>query len=328
MENAANCFCEIEEKCSSGIPENALVLLIPNVEYATTSARALHLHLLVPANLTGPMPLLVYIKGCRWGAQSPQYALAHMPALVPYAMQGYVVASVEHRLAREAAFPAQIQDVKAAIRFLRAHAALYKIDPAKIGIWGDSSGGHLASLAGTSSGVEEFDAFGPYRDQSSSVQAVIDLYGPTDFLQMSRFPCAIDHDSITSPESILVGGRIQEKTELVQQANPIRYMTGEVPPFLIMHGDQDNLVPYNQSVLLYEALRQSGHDATMYKVRGAGHGLNIAQPHIKAIVQAFFDSHLSNPSRSGYELIQVGSQEISQFFSRSSQATGPSSAAL
>lgn len=223
----------------------------------------------------------------------PQDTFAFMPQLTQFAKSGYVVASIEHRTSHEAKFPAQIQDVKAAIRYLKANAEKYNIDPNRVGVWGDSSGGHLAALAGTSGGIEEFEGKDNL-NQSSRVQAVVDWFGPTDFVQMNKFPSQIDHDAPDSPESMVIGGPIQENKEKVKNANPITYITPDDPPFLIMHGDKDPLVPYNQSVLLYDALKKSNHDVIMYKIKDAGHGTGFMQPHIIKTVQKFFDRHLKN----------------------------------
>jgi dipeptidyl aminopeptidase/acylaminoacyl peptidase len=158
-------------------------------------------------------------------------------------------------------------------------------------VWGNSSGGHLAALLGTTGGIQELEGNGEHLNESSSVQAVVDWYGPTDLLQMSKFPSDVDFDSPDSPESVLIGGALQENKEKVKSANPITYITKDDPPFLIMHGDKDRRVPYNQSVLLFEALRKSNVEATMFKIKGAGHG-GFSQPYILSTVQQFFDTHL------------------------------------
>jgi acetyl esterase/lipase len=204
-----------------------------------------------------------------------------------------VVASVEYRHTLEAIFPAQIQDVKAAIRFLKVNAASYKINPARVAVWGDSSGGHLAVMTGVSEGVTQFDT-PDNAGQSSRVQAVVDFYGPSDLLQMSKFPSTIDHDAPGSPESSLVGGPLQQNRGKAAQANPIAYIPKEkaLPPFLIMHGDQDAIVPFNQSVLLYEALKKAGLNAIFYKVKGAGHGDGFWTPEILDIVHKFLLAYL------------------------------------
>jgi acetyl esterase/lipase len=219
---------------------------------------------------------------------------AGVPAL-PLVTRGYAVASINHRFSQHAAFPAQIEDCKAAVRWLRANAKAHNLDPDRIGVWGASSGGHLVALLGTSGGVKELEGSGENSDQSSRVQAVVDFFGPTDFLQMDAHavPGAfLKHDPADSPESKLIGGAIQENTEKAGRANPVRYVTKESPPFLIVHGENDPLVPIHQSQLLYDALKQAKVDVTFYRIAGAGHGspeFNTAM--MQAAVHAFFDRH-------------------------------------
>lgn len=267
------------------------VYLQANIVYVNTEIKPLHMHILLPKQKSKPRPLIVFIKGGGWGFKHPQKTFEFIPQLVAFARNGYVVASVEHRTSHEGKFPTQLYDVKSAIRYLRAHAAEYNIDPKRVGVWGSSSGGHLAALLGTTGGIEELEGNGGNLNESSSVQAVVDWYGPTDLLQMSKFPSDVDFDSPDSPESLLIGGPLQENKDKVKRANPITYITKDAPPFLIMHGDKDRRVPYNQSVLLYNALKQANVEVTMYKIQGAGHG-GFSQPAILKTVQRFFDSHL------------------------------------
>ena len=178
----------------------------------------------------------------------------------------------------------------------RANAKTYNLNPERIGVWGASAGGHLVALLGTSGGVEDREGKGGNADQSSRVHAVVDFFGPTDFLQMDAHAVPgtrLKHDLPTSPESRLIGGAIQENVEKVGRANPIKFVTKDAPPFLIVHGEQDPLVPCHQSELLYEALKRAGSDVTFYKIGGAGHGSpEFNTDMMRAAVQAFFDKHL------------------------------------
>ena len=188
---------------------------------------------------------------------------------------GYAVASINYRLSHEAIFPAQIHDCKGAVRWLRAHAGEYGLDPARVGAWGDSAGGHLVALLGTSGDVAELEGtVGGNGEQSSRVQAVCDWFGPTDMLQIGGFPSDIDHNGPDSPEARLFGGPIHEKRDLVTQANPITYIRADAPPFLIVHGDRDPIVPLHQSELLADALRAAGVPVRLITVAGAGHGFD------------------------------------------------------
>lgn len=257
---------------------------LPNIEYARYGDRALHLQVLQP-RAAGPFPLLVYVQGSAW---RPQNLYAALPQLADFAHRGFVVASVEYRSTLEGIFPTQAQDAKTAIRFLRANAAQFKIDPARVAVWGDSSGGHTAVMVGVSEGLAEFET-SLYPGESSGVRAVVDFYGPTDLLQMNSYPSIMDHNDPNSPESLLMGGQLQENPEKAAQANPIIYISKEktLPPFLILHGDLDPLVPFNQSVLLYEALKAAGQNATFYKVKGAGHGDRFWTPEVLDLVYKF-----------------------------------------
>lgn len=234
-----------------------------------------------------PLPLIVWIHGgaFRLGSKEDRVPLDQLRA-------GYAVAAINYRLSQHALFPAQIEDCKAAVRWLRAHADRYGIDPARIASWGESAGGHLAAMLGTTGSTAELEV-GEHLDLSSRVQAVVDFFGPTDFLQMDahRLPQGMVHDTPDSPESELVGGPIQERRAEVARANPVTYVGPDAPPFLIIHGDQDPLVPYHQSTLLVAALEAAGVPVTFYTVAGAGHG-GFTDPHIPPLVRDFLAAHL------------------------------------
>jgi len=231
-------------------------------------------------------PLIIWVHGGAWLAGSKDRCPARR-----FVEQGYVVASINYRLSQHATFPAQIQDCKAAVRWLRANAGKYGIDPKRFGVWGASAGGHLVALLGTAGDVNDFDV-GENLDVSSRVQAVCDFFGPTDFVRMSDYPSTMDHDAADSPESKLVGGAVQENKEKVQRANPITYVTKDDPPFLIVHGDKDPLVPHNQSELLLAALKQATVEVKLYTVRDGGHG-GFQDPNVPALVTEFFARHLN-----------------------------------
>jgi acetyl esterase/lipase len=263
--------------------------------YARIGRRELQLDLYWQARAVAPTPVIVWIHGGAWrtGDKSkPDAALSLLSA-------GYGVASVGYRLSQEALFPAQIEDCRAAVRWLRANAERYNLDPHHFGAWGPSAGGHLAALLGTAHHVREWDRLGDNQEWSSAVQAVCDWFGPTDFLHMNDAPGAMDHDAPDSPESQLVGGPIQENRDRVARANPIAYITPDAPPFLIVHGDRDDLVPLNQSEFLHAALQQAGVPSTLIVVKGAGHGFGEAGQRLAGVlhqVQVFFDRHLKGPA--------------------------------
>ncbi len=230
------------------------------------------------------LPLVIWVHGGAWKGGSKD----RCPALW-LVREGYAVASINYRLSQHAVFPAQIEDCKAAVRFLRANAAKYRLNPDKFGAWGSSAGGHLVALLGTTGDVKEFDT-GDNLQVSSRVQAVCDFFGPTDFTQMNKAKSTMDHDADNSPESQLIGGPVQQNREKAARANPITYVAKGAPPFLIMHGDKDPLVPLHQSELLRDALQKAGVPVKLHIVAGAGHG--FGGPEIHAMVKEFFDKHL------------------------------------
>ena len=238
----------------------------------------------------GPRPLIAWVHGGAW-RNGDKGANCRAAFLVDH---GYAVASIGYRLSAEATFPAQIHDCKAAIRWLRASAEKYGFDGGRIGAWGPSAGGHLAALLGTSADAPELEGECGTPGQSSAVQAVCDWFGPSDLSRMSEHPSHIDHDAPDSPESQLLGGPVQEMPRAVAAANPITYVSGDEPPFLIMHGDQDMTVPYPQSVLLHEALVQTGDVAELVLLPGAGHGGEaFLTRYVLTRVRRFFDVHLA-----------------------------------
>ncbi len=195
---------------------------------------------------------------------------------------GFAVVTPNHRSSMDAKFPAQIHDIKAAVRFIRANAEEYQIDTSFIGITGSSSGGHLAALAGTSGCVKQFTVgsetadlegnVGQYTSYSSSVDAVVDWFGPTDFLIMDSCGSSLNHNASNSPESSLIGGPIQDNKDKCTLANPITYIDTNDPPFLILHGDADPLVPHCQSEVLFNALQKTSVPSQFISVPAAQHG--------------------------------------------------------
>ncbi len=261
--------------------------------YARVGRRELHLDLYLPEKAKRPLPVVCWVHGGGWKSGSKE---GGGPAVALVA-RGYAVASIEYRLSGEAKFPAAVADCKAAIRWLRANADKYGLDPKRFGAWGSSAGGHLVALLGTAGDdVKLFDLHKEHLDQSAEVQAVCDWFGPTDFLRMNDFPSRIDHLAPDSPESQFIGGPVLENRDKCRQASPLTYVTPDDPPFLIMHGDKDNVVPYNQSELLYEALKKAGVEVTLYCVKGGGHGFGGAvqdtRESLIQMVAEFFDKHL------------------------------------
>jgi acetyl esterase/lipase len=238
-----------------------------------------------------PLPLVIWVHGGAWLGGSKE---GNNPAL-RLLEKGYAVAAVNYRLSQHALYPAQIEDCKAAVRFLRANAGKYNLDPAAFGAWGSSAGGHLVALLGTTGGVKELDGTGPHQEVSSRVQAVVDWYGPTDLTKMgeqARGKGTIDHDAPTAPEAKLIGGPVQQNKEKAAKANPITYVTADDAPFLIMHGDADLTVPAGQSELLHAALKKAGVASDLVIVKGVGHDGRVGAGENAGKIVAFFDKHL------------------------------------
>jgi acetyl esterase/lipase len=263
-----------------------------SLDYVKDGHERQRLDLYVPAKADAPLPVIVWIHGGAWSGGNRDYP----GQAVAFVGNGYAVASIGYRLSQHAIFPAQIEDCKAAVRWLRANARTYQLDPEHIGVWGASAGGHLAALLGTTGGVKELEGKGGNGGQSSRVQAVVDFFGPTDFLQMDAHAvngAMLKHDPANSPESRLIGGAIQQNVEKVKRANPIPYVTKETPPFFIAHGEQDPLVPCHQSELLYEALKKAEVEVTFRKIPSAGHGgREFNTDKMEDAIQSFFEKHL------------------------------------
>ena len=257
-----------------------------NLPYVTNAHERQHLDLYLPAT-TKPAPLILWVHGGAWRMGSKEDSVP-----LEYLAEGYAVASINYRLSQHAIFPAQLEDCKAAVRWLRTHAKQFNLDPQRFGAWGPSAGGHLVSLLGVTGGRAEFTV-GEHLDQADRVQVVVDYFGPTDFLQMDpqRIPEGMIHNTPDSPESQLVGGFIVDHPDRVARANPITYVTNQAPPFLIVHGDQDPVVSHHQSELLVVALQKADVAVTLYTVKGGRHG-GFTDPKVSEVTRAFFTQHL------------------------------------
>jgi acetyl esterase/lipase len=262
------------------------VTRVPDLQYVGRSGTPLLADLFIPDGALRP-PVVVWVHGGGWRYGSRRLA----PDLSRYfAAGGFVMAAIDYRLSQHATFPAQIQDLRTAIRWLRAIAPRYGFDAGRLGLMGSSAGGHLAALAA----LAPTDAFpesgtAAYADRSMTVQAVVDGYGPTDFLQIDahRPPegtVSEDPETLLLPrgvtrsaepesfESLLLGAPIESCPDRVRAANPIAYVRPGAPPFLILHGTSDTTVPLHQSELLFDALAAHGTDVTLRIVEGLGHG--------------------------------------------------------
>ena len=221
-----------------------------------------------------PLPLVVVVHGGGWRQGSRRFAGWPTGALGLVA-EGFAVASIDYRLTDVARFPAQIRDVTSAVCWLRAEAGELGLDPDRIAIWGASAGGHLAALAGLAGGVPHLEGRACAGDpEASRVQAVVDFFGPSDLLSLAADREEAGADEVGDVyESLLLGGPPGRVPEAAAEASPLSWVSGEAPPFLLVHGDADALVPLVQSVRLHEALIAAGAHSELLIVRGGGHGL-------------------------------------------------------
>lgn len=241
-----------------------------------------------------PLPLIVHIHGGGWrgGNKFP----CPFTGMV---LRGYVVASIEYRFSQKTVFPAQIQDCQAALRWLRARAKEYGFDPNRVGVVGASAGGHLSALVGTAGGKKAFAPIGDHADQSDRVQAVCDIFGPADFSSVVTQAAAdknvkniFQFNSPTDPYSLLIGTKLEDKPK-ADAVSPVRYISADNPPFLILHGTHDTLVPYAQSEQLAAALKAKGVEVWLQTLPGSGHGgPAFSKPSVQKLTQDFFDKHL------------------------------------
>jgi len=242
-------------------------------EPATSNGHKLDLY--IPAGATGPLPVVIWTSGSAWMADTGKRGAGGLAVQLNPA--GYAVAGVSIRSSSQVIFPGQLHDIKAAIRWLRANASKYGLDPNHIAIMGDSSGGWTTAMAAVTGDAPELEGSVGTTGVSSRVQAAVAFYPPTDFLTMDfwalqRCTGTACHDSEGSPESRLVGCAIQTCPDKVQAANPLRYITGADPPIMILHGNSDQLVPHNQGEQLYMALNKACKEAVFISLPKAPHG--------------------------------------------------------
>lgn len=249
-----------------------------DIPYATQS-QAQKLDIYIPDEGNGPFPVILSIHGGAF--KGGDKGDGQVNSMLEGLKKGFAVVSINYRLSGEAIWPAQIQDVKAAIRWIKANSKKYKLNSEKIAAWGGSAGGHLSAMAGTSGDVKELEDLSQGNaDQSSRVQAVVDWFGPTDFLKMdehgkeSKVANPQVHSVPDSPESQLIGKNLQDAPDLVRAANPETYISRDDPPFLIQHGLNDPLVPYPQSVNFAKKLEQTigKENVTIELFPETGHG--------------------------------------------------------
>jgi len=249
------------------------------------------LDLYVPKS-EGPLPLIIWVHGGGWQGGSKEN-----PKALRFLTRGYAVASINYRLTDLAPFPAQIQDCKAAVRYLRSIAKDNNIDPDRFAAWGESAGGHLVAMLGT---CEEtaFDEPAGGKRPSARVQAVCDWFGPSDFASFLDGVDAERRERLVTLLQKLFDGPLDQKKELMRQASPTAHVARNAPPFLIIHGDKDPLVKLQQSELLHAALIKAGVNSTLHVVPGGAHGgPGFDASDTQGVIEQFFDKHLKNSAR-------------------------------
>lgn len=254
---------------------------LKNIEYDRIGSESLTLDLYLPKS-DRPLPLIVWIHGGGWYGGDKSYCPA-----VRQVARGYAVASINYRLSESARFPAQIEDCKSAVRWLRANAERYNLDPTRIAVWGNSAGGHLAMLLGTTGGVSELEGHGRNESYSSRVNAVVNWYGPADLTLPFN-----DAEAKGAVQSLL-GCDASDCSDRARAASPVSYITGDDAPVLTLLGTNDRLVAIEQGQTLYDRYNAAGLSATFKQLPGAGHGgpefVTVEQ---QRLVDFFLDLHL------------------------------------
>jgi acetyl esterase/lipase len=269
-----------------------------DLAYAGTENRRQQLDLFLPKDREAgkKLPVLVFVHGGAWLAGDRSQGHGQ---IMRYVAEGRCAGvCIGYRLSPEAGWPAQIHDCKAAIRWIKAQAETQGLDAERIVVWGSSAGGHLVAMLGTSAGVPEMDGtLGPHTEEDTRVAGVIDFFGPTDVSKMNaqRLPGTMDHDGPNAPEAKLLGAPVQTIPDKVKSANPMTYVDAADPPFLIVHGDKDPLVPHGQSEILQAVLTKVGVGQELHTVVGGGHG-GFRDPAVPQKVAAFLKARFEDPA--------------------------------
>ncbi len=276
------------------LPKPANVRIYPDLPYVPSGHARQKLDLYLPFPVPAdPMPLLVYLHGGGWqkGSKADGQRFAYRMTT-----QGYAVACVDYRLSSDELFPAQLEDCKAAIRWLRANSARYRIDPEHIGAVGVSAGGYLAVMLGVTRTTQLFE-IGDHLDQSSGVQAVCDFFGPVDLVSLHEY--SVSAGTPQADEVVkLLGGDPHIQVIQARKSNPATHLNGNAPPFLLIHGTNDTVVPPAQSRFLYDLLQKQALLVHLHLIREAGHtGPAFVAPDINALVDDFLARTLKPGSR-------------------------------
>jgi len=257
----------------------------PNVEYANPDDQHLQLDIARPAKGDGPFPAILLIHGGGFRAGTRQ---SYDGLCMRLAQQGYVAATVTYRLAPKYQFPAAVYDCKAAVRWLRANAGKYHIDPERVGVTGGSAGGHLALFLGVTGDVKRFDGDDGNPDQSGKVACVVSFYGPSDFTK--SYGHSVDAAEVLP---LFLGGDLEKAHRRHIEASPLYWVTPDAAPTLCIQGTKDNYVEFDQSVWIVDRLKAADVEADLLPIEGAGHGFKGPdEEKAEQAMIAFFDKHL------------------------------------
>jgi acetyl esterase/lipase len=268
------------------VPEG--VSITPDVVYAAIGSREMHLDLYLPKNGAAPFPAVVYIHGGGWSGGN-RTAFRRQAAYM--ATKGYAGACIEYRLSGEAKYPAALYDSKAAVRWLRAKAAKYHIDPNRIAAAGGSAGGHLVGLLGTTADMPAYEGDEGVTGESSRVSAVAAFNPAVDLVDFGKKAPIDGKNSV----AVFLGATYEQNPQLWRSASPTYQVSAKATPFLFLHGDSDQTVPYQQSIEMMEKLKAAGVPAEIFTAPGAKHGFFNAPPFYEPTLrrmEKFFDSIL------------------------------------
>ncbi|MFO0969881.1 MAG: alpha/beta hydrolase [Gemmataceae bacterium] len=255
------------------------------IEYANPADQHLQLNMARPKKGSGPFPAIICIHGGGFRAGKRE---GYDAQCIRLAQHGYVAMTVSYRLAPKFPFPAAIHDTKAAVRWVRANASKYGIDPDRIGVMGGSAGGHLAQFLGVTSDVKEFEGTGGNPEQSSKVSCVVNYYGPSDFTK--SYGKSVDAAEVLP---LFLGGDLKTELRKHLRASPLYWVTPNAAPTLCIHGTEDKYVAHEQAEWIVDRLKAAGVEADLLTLKGAGHGFSgkNAETAERAMI-AFFDRHL------------------------------------
>ena len=264
------------------------VVFEKNIEYSNPDDQHLQLNMARPKEGAGPFPAVICIHGGGFRAGTRE---GFNGLCLQLAEKGYVAVTVSYRLAPKYQFPSAVYDVKAAVRWMRANAEKYQIDPDRIGTTGGSAGGHLAQFLGVTSGVKKFEGDGGNAEYSSSVKCVVNFYGPSDFTK--SYDASVDAKDVLP---LFLGGNLEQERHRHIESSPLYWVTPEAAPTLFVHGTKDAYVAHEQAEWIVERMKAADVEATLMTIEDGDHGFRTSSPEVKEKIEKarfeFFDRHL------------------------------------